>query len=325
MQTAAPSPVTRGLPPSPFPPSRHALRVLALAIGCAVILAPGPVRAVEPVTGPAYLDREGNPLPFENDEQVLEFLRRARVLGVRELSGGTTRPLRLDLEHEGIRARAVFRNVDRRRERLRMRDGSSYAVFYDRAEHEVAAYRLSRLLGLTSVPPTVFREHDGQDGTLQLWVERARTEKQRREEGDAAPRPVDWMRQRAVMEAFDALIGNSDRNTGNSLVDERWRLWMIDHTRAFQRPRGEPDLGKVNHVPEELLRRLRELDAEALHAALDDVLEPTQVAAVEQRRRSLLTHVDRLIAERGRGAVVLEGSVGVVWDLAAEGERGVRG
>jgi hypothetical protein len=261
-----------------------------------------------PAPGPVgYLDRDGVPLPFESESEVLAFLREADVVGVKELSSGSTRPLRLDLERDGVRARAVFRSIDRRRERLRMRDGSAYAVFYDRAENEVAAYRLSRLLGLAMIPPTVLREYEGRRGSLQLWVERARTEQQRHDDGDVAPEPILWMQQRAIMRVFDALVANADRNTGNSLVDDRWRLWMIDHTRAFQRPRGNLEIDKVNHVPEELLARMRRLGRRDLDGALGSYLEGPQVAAVAERLEELLRHVDRLIVERGYGAVVLPG------------------
>ena len=278
-----------------------------LLLAALTLAAPSPSAAFEGPSSAAYLASDGSSLPFVSDDEVLDFLRHARVVGVKELSSGSTKPLRLDLELDGVRARAVFRSVDRRRERLRMRDGRAYAVFYDRAASEVAAYRLSRLLGLGMVPPAVLREYDGRQGSLQLWVERARTEQQRRDEGEQAPEPVRWLHLRSVMRTFDALVANADRNTGNSLVDEHWRLWMIDHTRAFQRPRGVPDLDAINHVPSEFLERLRRISAADLERELSPYLEAQQVSALEERRASLLAHVDRLIEERGRGAVVLDG------------------
>ena len=289
-------------------PGRRVLPLLAALAALAALAVPV-VSAATPSMPRDYLDRDGSTLPFESEEEVLDFLRTAEVVGVKELTSGSTLPLRLDLERDGVRARAVFRTVDRRRERLRMRDGRSYAVFYDRAVNEVAAYRLARLLGLDMIPPTVVRSYGGREGSLQLWVERARTEGQRRDSGERAPEPIQWMRQRAVMEVFDALVGNADRNTGNSLVDERWRLWMIDHTRAFQRPRGNDDLSRVNHVPAHLLEQIRSLSESAVVEALAPHLEPRQVDAVLKRRRELVRHVERLVEERGSGAVILTGNL----------------
>ena len=36
------------------------------------------------------------------------------------------------------------------------------------------------------------------------------------------------------MYVFDELIQNRDRNPGNSLWTTDWKLWLIDHTRAFR-------------------------------------------------------------------------------------------
>ncbi len=284
---------------------RPLLRLLAVLVALALPVA----TAAAPVMPRDYLDRDGSPLPFETEEEILDFLRTAEVIGVKELSSGSTRPLRLDLERDGIRARAVFRTVDRRRERQRTHDGRAYAVFYDRAVHEVAAYRLARLLGLDMVPPTVIREYEGHLGSLQLWVERARTAKQRQDSGDLAPEPIRWMHQRAVMEVFDALVGNADRNTGNSLVDERWRLWMIDHTRAFQRPRDPDDLSWINHVPDQLLERIRTLSESAVIEALSPYLEPKQIDGVLGRRQAIVRHVASLVQTLGYGAVILTGKL----------------
>ena len=43
-----------------------------------------------------------------------------------------------------------------------------------------------------------------------------------------------WMMQWQVIHFFDNLIYNEDRNQGNVLIASIWKLWMIDHTRAFR-------------------------------------------------------------------------------------------
>ena len=57
-----------------------------------------------------------------------------------------------------------------------------------------------------------------------------------------------WARQLWNMYFFDALIYNVDRNSGNILVDQGYRLWMIDHTRAFQQKAAPFKLDRVEHV-----------------------------------------------------------------------------
>ena len=38
-----------------------------------------------------------------------------------------------------------------------------------------------------------------------------------------------------MMYLFDELISNIDRNQGNIVYTKDWRLWLIDHTRAFRK------------------------------------------------------------------------------------------
>ena len=38
-----------------------------------------------------------------------------------------------------------------------------------------------------------------------------------------------------MMQLFDQLISNVDRNQGNIVYTKDWRLWLIDHTRAFRK------------------------------------------------------------------------------------------
>ena len=37
-----------------------------------------------------------------------------------------------------------------------------------------------------------------------------------------------------LVRLFDQLIYNIDRNIGNLMITNDWRIWAIDHTRAFR-------------------------------------------------------------------------------------------
>ncbi len=50
--------------------------------------------------GRIWLGPDGNPLPFKTDEEVMEFMRMARVVSVREIDKGITRPEVVMLEKE---------------------------------------------------------------------------------------------------------------------------------------------------------------------------------------------------------------------------------
>jgi len=76
--------------------------------------------------------------------------------------------------------------------RLNLLDHAVEFDFRDSWRHEVAAYELDKLLGLGLVPPTVERRIARQAGSLQMWVEGATTEDDRKQEGRAAPDAEAW-------------------------------------------------------------------------------------------------------------------------------------
>ncbi len=136
---------------------------------------------------------------------------------------------------------------------------------------------------------------------MQIWVEKARDHSA---EDFSPPSPIAWVRQVWGMAAFDNLAFNADRNAGNILAGEHYRLWLIDHTRAFQ-PRGEllsPD--RVTHVSRRAWTRLLETSGDELADATREYLDPGQVVALKTRRDLLVEHIQALIDERGEAAVL---------------------
>ncbi len=59
---------------------------------------------------------------------------------------------------------------------------------------------------------------------------------------------------------FSALIQDSDRNPGNTLISEEWKVWMIDFTRAFRRQPELHNLEGLRRCDRELLAKLRALE-----------------------------------------------------------------
>ncbi len=283
---------------------RIRLAGLALLLG----LAAPAVEAQAPAEWRPWFDADGRELPFRSDAEVLEFLRSAPVTGSKMLTGGINNPHRLDLELDGYRVRAIFRNVD-----VTKRSGSTAAErhfpsFRDSYAFEVAAYQVSRLLGLDNVPPAILYEWNGEKGSLQLWVEDARTERERLEKGESPPDPASWHRQRTSMVVFDNLIYNFDRNHGNQLLDERGKFWFIDHTRSFKREPSLPDRDRLLVLDAMLWQRLRALDEELLRSELEPILDTPQLKALVKRQQMLVKHIDRMIEQRGEEQVLLGSS-----------------
>lgn len=281
---------------------RVSLACLCLALGLGALVGSARARQED---ARRYLGPGGALLPFADAESVRHFLRTAEIVDVEDLSTGITHPRRLTLEEDGVRARAVFKSVDIEQDSLHMRDGGVYAAFYDRASSEMAAYELASMLGIDMVPPTVWREVGGEPGAVQLWIEDAMTEGERIQRRLQPPDHARWRRQHRIMEFFDGLIYNADRNTGNSLIDAQWNLWLIDHTRTFQRPRGRNEFPLVQQVPRPLWEKFLALEDDSVRARLGPYLEGLQLDALLRRRDDLRTHVEELIRRRGEGAVLI--------------------
>ena len=251
-----------------------------------------------------WLGSDGTPLPFVDDEGVLEFLRRARVISMTDVGSGRTAPRRVELEDNGVRARAIFHDVDLTRERAEI-GGRRFAVFRDNWRNQIAGYWLARELGLHNVPPTVQQTINGERGSLQLWLENdgIRTNGERTQAREFPPDLEAWLGQEWAMNVFDALVFNDDRNPGNVLVDGNWNLWMIDHTRAFQTVPSIRNPEKLAHMDRALWVALQELTRQRVAELLDPHLHPDQINAIMRRRDAIIEHIGRLVDELGEDEV----------------------
>ncbi|HVS63548.1 MAG TPA: hypothetical protein VMT85_08600 [Thermoanaerobaculia bacterium] len=268
-----------------------------------------------------WLGADDRPLPFASEDEILEFLEEGEIVGQKVLTRGVNGTIKVTLERDGVLAQAAFRTVDlEQRSRPGIKGPDRY-LFRDHHAFEVAAYRLSRMLGLQLVPPTVMRTIDGRSGSLQLWVENAFTE------ADAilARRPVFGASrhlQRQILKVFDALIYNFDRHQNNLLYGDDGRIWAIDHTRSFKRLPELPDRRALYLCERELFLQLGALEREQLDRELGDVLEFTEIDALWRRRNQLVKLFDRLIAERGEDRVLFDGVVPIGKELAVKESAG---
>lgn len=246
-----------------------------------------------------WLDADGKPLPFQTDEEIMEFLRTAKVMKMKTTSRGITRPSKVLLEKDGIRMNAAFRTVSEQRDLAKLSGGRVEMFFRDDYIFECAAYVLARLLGLDNVPPVVVRRIFGQRGSLQIWVEQAMTETDRLKKKIPPKDAVRWNRQVQIMRIFDHLVFNTDRNQGNILIDQNWKLWMIDHTRAFRRYEDLEGPQNILQCERKLFERLQALDPADVRRQLDPYLYGVEINALLKRRDKIVEIVRQRIAEKG--------------------------
>ena len=245
-----------------------------------------------------WLDAEGQPLPFETDRELMEFMRSAEVVNERPIGIGINRSVKVTLEQDGVRSSAIFREVDVRRNVTSI-DDVQYQFFADSYLFECAAYRLATMIDMARVPPAVLRTIGERRGSLQIWIEDTLDE-----DSDTfqPPTPREWVGQLWDMYFFDNLLYNIDRNAGNRIVTSDYRLWLIDHTRAFQFKFELLD-DSLARVPRKNWERLLALTDNELKIALEPYLTPVEIGGILKRREALVEHVDKLIAARGENAV----------------------
>lgn len=268
-----------------------------------------------------WYDVDGNVLPFRDDEEIVAFLRTAPIVDQAFIGSGVTKPKKLTLERDGVRVHASFRYFHEEKRNVRLADGSNEMFFLDSYRNEVPAYELGRLLGMDNIPPTVLREVDGQEGSVQIWVEDSVTQKQRTEEGTPVPGTVvvRFNRQTHDMDVFDNLVRNIDRNAGNIVWDKDWNLWLIDCTRCFAQGKDLPKPGDLVKISRPLWERLRALDEAALDTRLGAHLTPFQIKALLARRDKIVEALEKRIRQLGEEEVLFEygepvGGVAVSYD-----------
>jgi hypothetical protein len=245
-----------------------------------------------------WIGPDDKPLPFENHDEALEFLRTAKVLSRKPAPEGINKPDVLMLEGNGVRARAILREVAKEEKRIRIGE-RFYFRFLDSYAHECAAYDLARKLGLGFVPPAVSRGI-GRPGSVQIWIEGSRDET---EKGFAPRSPMRWVKQVWDKDLFDNLILNVDRNPGNILVGPNDELWLIDHTRAFQ---PNPELlaaEAMQKVNRKVWDRLQAMSDDELKDVVREYLDTDQLEGLVKRRELLAKRVEELVAKSGEDAV----------------------
>ncbi|GAA0853002.1 metallophosphoesterase [Aliiglaciecola litoralis] len=237
---------------------------------------------------PSDVPSRPNVHPYNmSDEQVEAFLLTAEITETRKLGEGITNPLKVTLEKDGRTLYAVFKYFDSGKKNRRSNFSNGQE---DRFQYDIAAYKLDRLMGLNLVPVAVKREVSGTTGALQVWIDGLINYKKMEKENIEYDGFCDYQRQRRMMDVFDYLIHNEDRNQSNiTFTRDDWQLWFIDHTRAFntslQRPKMMSRADVI--VTPEFKVKLESLNHENL-SVLSPYLTTRQINSLLKRRDRLL-------------------------------------
>ena len=218
-----------------------------------------------------------------------------QVLGRLEYASNNT----LLVESDGIRY--VYKPISGERPLWDFPDGTL-------ASREVAAYRVSQLLGWHLVPPTSLVDGPEGPGSLQRWVDSEIQEVDLFAPGEV---PAGWFSilggiddegseivlahsahpMLAQLAVFDVIINNADRKAGHILTATNGALIAIDHGVTFHE---EPKLrtvlwGWVNSdIDDAIIEDITLLAARIPDSDLVDLLSADEVEALLARINDLL-------------------------------------
>lgn len=245
--------------------------------------------------------------PELTTEQKCEFLLHAKVTRQRPLGKGVTRPLRVTLSDGTLTHDAVFQRVNQSSSLQDLGDGKREIRFRDFWGYNIAAFEISQLLGWGEfVPAAVERGLDGSAGALVWWVDSQFDEEGRVKANAQPPDAADWNRQVQRMKLITELTADTDRNQGNLLITQDWRMIVIDFTRAFRLTKGLKAPDKLTQIDRPTLEKLRALDAPTLKKAAGKWLEGSEIGALLKRRDAIVEHFQKLAARKGDAAVIVD-------------------
>lgn len=233
------------------------------------------------------------------DQQIELFLKKGKILKTRGAGKGVTDSVRATVSDGTLTHDVHIQVVDERKAEFRSKQGLE-RDFRDSWEYNIAAYRLDRLLDLRIVPVSVARNYNGRPGAFSWWVDDVLMDEGERLKKDVKPPDLTcWNQQVRVLRVFDQLIANTDRNLGNLLITNTWRLWAIDHTRAFRRGSEPTSLGNLTQVDRTMLKKMKELTRETLKKELGGHIGSPEIGALLSRRDAIVKLFE------SRGEVVL--------------------
>jgi hypothetical protein len=237
-------------------------------------------------------------------EQMEQFLQTAKIVKIKDLSTGVTNSRRATLSDGTIQHDAHVQSIDESKARFEGQRGTEIN-FRDTWKFNVAAYRLGRILELDMIPPSVERKVNGTSCAVTWWIDNSMMELDRKKKGLESPDKDAWNREMYIVRVFDQLIYNTDSNLGNLLIDPEWRIWAIDHTRAFRLHTTLLEQKNLVLCDRKLLARLRTLDAGTL-SPLKPYVTDGEIKGVLGRRDKIVKFFDDQVAQKGEAAILYD-------------------
>jgi hypothetical protein len=232
--------------------------------------------------------------PLLTDEEQETFLLKARVIRTRAAGKGVTGSLRATLTDGTLTHDGQIQTVDEYKREFASSAGLELD-FVDSWKFNVAAYRVDRMLGLGLVPVSVERDWHTARAAYTWWLDDVLMDEETRLKlKTPPPRALEWVEQMQLISLFDELIYNVDRNLGNLLITKDWRVWAIDHTRAFRMQARLRKPENVTRCDRQVFERLKQLDRAGLERELRGLVDSGRIRALLSRRDAIVKRIESL-------------------------------
>jgi hypothetical protein len=232
-------------------------------------------------------------------KELENYLRTAKIVSKRRTGGrGENWIISLD---DGKTARNGF---------YKLLDQSRPTLIPDSYKYGIAAYELDKLLDLNMVPPVVEREIEGRIGSLQIFIEGALKENDRRIKKIEPPEPEKFKNTLQDLSVFENLTYSpsfcGERELDDILIMDKkdWKVWRVDFSEAFA-PSPELIPGcEITRCSKKLYQRLLNLEDKEIKAALKHYLNDEEINMLLKRKKLIIEKIKKLIAEKGEEAVL---------------------
>ncbi len=171
-------------------------------------------------------------------DQQEAFLRTAKITSAKASKKGITGTVRVTMTDGKITHDASVQRINDHQTVFQGAGGTTELNFKDTYMFNIAGWKLAKMLGIEDmVPPSVERSYKGDTASFTWWIDDVLMDEEERLAKKISPPDRDhWDKEIQVMACQRSPMYNTDSNATNLLIDNgRWRVWMIDHTRAFRR------------------------------------------------------------------------------------------
>ena len=271
------------------------MRVILFGLALTALSVAGPAAEIRTQAAPQQQQPASTPAaaPVLSDTEAERFLKEAKIVKTKGIGKGVTGSVRATMTDGTLTHDAQIQTIDEKKAQFDA-PGATEFNFQDSWKFNVAAYRVDRLIGLQMVPVTVSRTWKSERAAFTWWIDDVMMDEGKRlKDKMQPPNNAAWNEQMQLVRVFDQLICNVDRNVGNLLIGSTWRVWAIDHTRAFRTQTALKSAANITRCDRQVFERLKQLNKDALKREIGEFVSDYQISGLLARRDAIVSLLEK--------------------------------